>query len=37
MAADIVAFDGDIEKDFISSLYKVKFVMKDGEIYVNKK
>jgi len=37
MAADIVAFDGDIEKDFISSLYKIKFVMKDGEIYVNKK
>src|SRR6185503_17361649 len=37
MAADIVAFDGNIEKDFISSLYKIKFVMKDGEIYVNKK
>ena len=37
MAADIMAFDGDMEKDFVSSLYKVKFVMKDGEIYVNKK
>lgn len=35
MTADIVAFEGDIEKDFISSLYKVKFVMKDGEIFVN--
>ena len=37
MNADIVAFGGDIEKDFISSLYKIRFVMKDGEIYVNKK
>lgn len=37
MAADIVAFDGDIEKNFISSLYKVKFVMKDGEIFLNTK
>ena len=37
MIADIVAFDGDIEKDFITSLYKVKFVMKEGEIFVNKK
>ena len=36
MAADIVAFEGDIEKDFISSLYKMRFVMKDGEIFVNK-
>ena len=35
MTADIVAFDGDMEKDFISSLYKVKFVMKDGEIFLN--
>jgi imidazolonepropionase-like amidohydrolase len=37
MAADIVAFDGDIEKSFISSLYKVKFVMKGGEIFLNMK
>jgi imidazolonepropionase-like amidohydrolase len=37
MTADIVAFDGDLEKDFIPTLYKVKFVMKDGDIYVNKK
>lgn len=37
MIADIVAFDGDMEKDFISSLYKVKFVMKDGEIFLNTK
>jgi len=36
MTADIVAFDGDMEKDFINTLYKVKFVMKDGEIYLNK-
>jgi imidazolonepropionase-like amidohydrolase len=37
MIADIVAFDGDMEKDFVLSLYKVKFVMKDGEIILNKK
>lgn len=36
MRADIVAFDGDLEKDFQQTLYKVKFVMKDGEVYVNK-
>ena len=35
MMADIVAFDGDMEKDFVSSLYKVKFVMKEGEIVLN--
>ncbi len=33
MTADIVAFEGDLEKDFINSIYKVKFVMKDGVIY----
>ena len=33
MTADIVAFEGDLEKDFIKSLYNVKFVMKDGMIY----
>jgi imidazolonepropionase-like amidohydrolase len=32
MRADIVAFDGDLEKNFVTSLYKVKFVMKNGEI-----
>jgi imidazolonepropionase-like amidohydrolase len=37
MVADIVAFDGDLEKDFVSSLYKMRFVMKDGEIYLNTK
>lgn len=32
--ADIVAFDGDLEKDFANVLYnKVHFVMKDGVIY----
>jgi imidazolonepropionase-like amidohydrolase len=34
MTADIVAFDGDLEKDFKKTLYKVKFVMKEGQIYV---
>ncbi len=34
MTADIVAFDGDLEKDFKKALYKVKFVMKEGQIYV---
>ncbi|MEI9944693.1 MAG: amidohydrolase family protein [Chitinophagaceae bacterium] len=37
MIADIVAFDGDMEKTFISSLYKLKFIMKDGEIFMNVK
>jgi len=32
MAADIVAFEGDLEKDFLTSLYKVKMVMKNGVI-----
>jgi imidazolonepropionase-like amidohydrolase len=32
MRADIVAFDGDLEKNFVTSIYKVKFVMKNGEI-----
>ena len=36
MAADIVAFDGDIEKDFKNVLYKIKLVMKDGEIYLHR-
>lgn len=34
MSADIVAFDGDMEKDFKRSLQQVKFVMKEGQIYV---
>lgn len=34
MSADIVAFDGDMEKDFKKSLQQVKFVMKEGQIYV---
>ncbi len=34
MTADIVVFDGDLEKDFIKTLYKVKLVMKEGKIYV---
>lgn len=33
MTADIVAFEGDLEKDFIKSIYNVKFVMKDGQVY----
>lgn len=36
MMADIVVFEGDLEKDFIQSLYKVKLVMKEGRIYLNK-
>jgi imidazolonepropionase-like amidohydrolase len=34
MMADIVAFDGDIEKDFVKSIRQVKFVMKEGKIYL---
>lgn len=34
MNADIVIFDGDMEKDFVRSLYQVKMVMKDGEIFL---
>ena len=37
MTADITVFDGDLEKDFRAVLFKVKMVMKDGEILVNKK
>lgn len=34
--ADIVAFDGDLEKNFAEVIYnKVQFVMKDGVIYKN--
>jgi imidazolonepropionase-like amidohydrolase len=34
--ADIIAVKGDIEKDFSSAIFNVVFVMKNGEIYVNK-
>jgi len=37
MKADIVAFDGDMEKTFTTSLYKMKFIMKNGEIIINTK
>ncbi len=36
MLADIVAFDGDIERDFTKVLYKIKLVMKEGEIHLLK-
>ena len=34
MMADIVAFDGDLENDFVRTLYKVKMVMKGGKVYL---
>jgi len=34
--ADIVAVKGDIEKDFSNTIFNVVFVMKNGEIYVEK-
>jgi imidazolonepropionase-like amidohydrolase len=34
--ADIVIFDGDLEKDFASVLFKIKFVFKDGSIVYSK-
>jgi len=34
--ADIVAFDGNLEKDLVKLLYgKVNFVKKNGKIYLN--
>ena len=36
MMADLVIFDGDIEKDFVKTLFKVKLVMKEGEIVFRK-
>lgn len=33
--ADIIAIKGDIEKDFIESVESVKFVMKDGKVYMD--
>lgn len=32
MKADLVVFDGDLEKDFSHSLFQVKAVMKRGEL-----
>ncbi|SFS84201.1 Imidazolonepropionase [Zhouia amylolytica] len=34
--ADIIAVKGDIINDFISTMEKVEFIMKDGNIYENK-
>jgi len=34
--ADIIAVKGDIEKDFSKTIFNIVFVMKDGEIYVDK-
>ena len=31
--ADIIAIDGDPEKDFVGSIERVKFVMKEGRVY----
>jgi imidazolonepropionase-like amidohydrolase len=35
--ADIIAVEGDIEKDFSNTMFNVVFVQKDGEIYVDTK
>lgn len=34
--ADIIAVKGDIENDFSNTIFNLVFVMKDGEIYVEK-
>lgn len=34
LTADIVAFKGDLEKDFKTALYKVEFVMTQGRMHV---
>ena len=34
--ADIIAVKGDIENDFSSTIFNIIFVMKNGEIYVEK-
>jgi imidazolonepropionase-like amidohydrolase len=34
--ADIIAVKGDIEKEFSNSMFNIVFVMKNGEIYVEK-
>lgn len=33
--ADIIAVKGDIENDFVNTIANVKFVMKNGKVYVN--
>ena len=33
--ADIIAVEGNLEEDFSASIFNIKFVMKNGEIYVN--
>ena len=35
--ADIIAVEGDLENDFAKAIFNLKFVMKDGEIYVDSK
>ena len=35
--ADIIAVEGDLEKDFPNTLFNLVFVMKDGDIYVDTK
>jgi imidazolonepropionase-like amidohydrolase len=34
--ADIIAVKGDVEKDFSNTMFNVVFVMKNGEVYVDK-
>ncbi len=34
--ADIIAIQGNIENNFIESVENVKFVMKDGKVYMDK-
>jgi len=34
--ADIIAVKGDIEKDFSNAMFNIVFVMKNGEVYVEK-
>lgn len=34
--ADIIAVKGNLKNDFLETLENVVFVMKDGEVYVNK-
>lgn len=35
--ADIIAIKGDLENDFPNTIFNLVFVMKDGEIYVDRK
>ena len=34
--ADIIAVKGDVENDFSNTMFNLVFVMKNGEIYVEK-